>query len=153
MQELKRICLIYYVNMKLVVHYRVGKHPSNWTRMPNDVTCTLVPLNPSSTEYMTVKNKFEESMSASKQSVHITAKPRYQIVKIERIQNTELHSQYMARKKTMDMKNPPGTINEIGLFHGCPRAVAEKISHQGYNRSFAGKNGKVYTSVGILLNK
>ena len=107
--------------------------------MPKEVMCTLVELNPRSQEYITVKTKFEESTRHG------------QIVKIERIQNTVLYSQYMARKRTMEMKNPPGTTNEVGLFHGCPRNVADKISHQGYNRSFAGKNGKVCLSCWYYL--
>ena len=113
--------------------------------MPKEVTCIMVELTQRSQEYVTVKNKFEESMHASQQLVYVLAfAAQYkQIVKIERVQNTVLHSQYMARKRTMEAKNPPGTVNEVGLFHGCPRDVADKISHHGYNRSFAGKNGKI----------
>jgi len=122
--------------------------------MPIGATCTMVELSPRSQEYVTVKNKFEESMRASQQLAYVLAiVAQYsRIVKIERVQNTVLHSQYMARKKTMEMKNPPGTMNQVGLFHGCPRDVADKISHHGYNRSFAGKNGKIYPP-NITLNK
>jgi len=63
------------------------------------------------------------------------------IVKIERIQNSTLYTQYMARKRIMDQQNSPGIENEMELFHGCPSDVTDKISYQGFNRSFAGKNG------------
>jgi len=45
----------------------------------------------------------------------------------------------MARKRIMDQQNSPGIKNEMKLLHGWPRYVIDKISHQGFNRSFAGK--------------
>jgi len=64
------------------------------------------------------------------------------IVKIQRIQNPMLYSQYNAKKKDMDKHNPTGHQNEWRLFHGTPGNVCPKINQQGFNRSFAGKNGK-----------
>ena len=42
-------------------------------------------------------------------------------------------TQYMAKKRTMDQLNSSGIENEVELFHGCPRDVTHKISHQGFN--------------------
>ena len=42
----------------------------------------------------------------------------------------------------MDKQNPLGHQNEKKLFHGTASDVCEKINAQGFNRTFAGKNGK-----------
>ena len=63
------------------------------------------------------------------------------IVRIQRIQNHVLYSQYAARKKVMDDNNPTGCQNERKLFHGTTPDTCLKVNQQGFNRSFAGKNG------------
>ena len=65
------------------------------------------------------------------------------IVKIQRIQNPMLYAQYIAKKKVMKKHNLPGFQNEQRLFHGTPADICPKINQQGFNRSFAGKNGKI----------
>ena len=139
--------------------------PGKWDTMPKGVACHIVALDPKSTEYSEVKSKFETSMGplkmqqnppSSRGMAANIAMAQYmyagqqwsQIIKIERIQNPFLHAQYVAKKKTMDQHNPSNIVNERELFHGCPGDVAEKISHHGFNRSFAGKNG---TYVAMLL--
>ena len=114
--------------------------------MPQGATCYVVVLDPEATEYDEVKSKFEITMSSSKINQqqppsHNTVGQWSKIIKIERIQNPFLYTQYVAKKKTMDQHNPSTIVNERELFHGCPGDVAEKISHHGFNRSFAGKNG------------
>ena len=140
--------LYWYVN--------VVESPRKWDPMPQGVACHAVALQPNTAEYDEVKSKFEKTMPSlqHKSSVHpshsmaIIMPSQYsghgqynQIVKIERIQNPFLHAQYVAKKKTMDKHNPSNITNERELFHGCPEDVVEKISHHGFNRSFAGKNG------------
>lgn len=135
--------------------------PAKWDSMPQGVACHAVTLDPKSAEYSEVKTEFEKTMAVLKiqqqppQPSHgtnilhgyrIATSAVYsgqwsQIVKIERIQNPFLHAQYVAKKKTMNQHNPHNTVNEKVLFHGCPGDVADKISHHGFNRSFAGKNG------------
>ena len=122
--------------------------------MSQGVTCSKVRLRVTDQEYLDVKAKFESSMYSpnSVQSslqnrmlpstLYIGSTRKYNyIVKIERIQNSTLYAQYMARKRMMDQQNSPGIENEMELFHGCPKDVTDKISYQGFNRSFAGKNG------------
>ena len=41
----------------------------------------------------------------------------------------------MGKKKAMDLHNLKVQQNERRLFHGCPKDVAEKISHLEFNRS------------------
>ena len=64
------------------------------------------------------------------------------IVKIQRIQNLVLYSQYAAKKKVMDDNNPGGQQNETKLFHGTKPDTCPKVNQQGFNRSFAGANGE-----------
>ena len=132
----------------------VGECPVYWTKMSQGVTCCKVTLSVTDQEYLDVKAKFESSMYSAnsvQQSLQFRVHPsilynsstrKYNhIIKIERIQNSTLYAQYMARKKMMNQQNSPGIENEVELFHGCPRDVTDKISYQGFNRSFAGKNG------------
>ena len=130
--------------------------PSKWDRMPQGNVCHVVVLDPKSTEYAEVKSKFENTMPSTSvpqpvphlHNLLVTAS-KYasysgqwsHIVKIERIQNPFLYGQYVAKKKIMDQHNSKHTVNERELFHGCPEDVTGKISHHGFNRSFAGKNG------------
>ena len=110
--------------------------------MPEGNVCHFEALDVKSKEYNNVKTLFESSMP-NQLPVWTTydLSHWHQIVKIERIQNPLLYSQYMGKKKAMDLHNPKGHPNERRLFHGCPKDIAEKISHLGFNRSFAGKNG------------
>ena len=99
--------------------------------MPPKTTCLMVTLDVNGSEYTAVKQYFEQTMSQA-----------HQIVKIERIQNTVLYKQYMVKKNAIEQRNPMNKENERKLFHGCSGDVTEKICHQGFNRSFAGRNGK-----------
>ena len=96
--------------------------------------CADLPVG--SKEYNEVLQEFDKSMKPG-------GVARYtQIVKIQRIQNPMLYAQYIAKKKDMEKHNPPGYQNEKRLFHGTPADVCPKINQQGFNRSFAGKNGE-----------
>ena len=143
----------------------VVESPGKWDTMPKGVACHIVDLDPKSTEYSEVKSKFVTSMGplkilqnppSSHGMVTKMSMAPYgqwsQIIKIERIQNPFLHAQYVAKKKTMDQHNPSNIVNERELFHGCPGDVVEKISHHGFNRSFAGKNG-TYVAMYVTSNK
>jgi len=105
----------------------------------------MVTLDVTGIEYREVKALFEVTVLVTQVRNFWTPSSRqdhdYKIVKIQRVQNPQLYHQYVTRKKGMDQKNPSSYQNERRLFHGCPKKVAELISHQGFNRSFAGKNG------------
>ena len=100
-----------------------------------EVTLHCVDLTPGSKEYNDVLQEFNKSMTPGTSYT--------KIVKIQRIQNPMLYAQYIAKKKDMERHNPPGQRNEWRLFHGTPVDVCPKINQQGFNRNFAGKNGKV----------
>ena len=126
--------------------------PSEWCPMPEGSICHFEPLDVKSKEYNDVKTLFESSTSKPF-TIRSIYNQRYQILKIERIQNPQLYSQYMGKKKAMDLHNPKGHQNERKLFHGCSKDVAEKISHLGFNRSFAGKNGSYVYIIFVVTHR
>ena len=109
------------------------------------VLCYVVDLKQASPEYKKVEQAFSRTMGVA---------GGQGIVKIQRIQNQKLYSQYIARKSFIDKTNPEGHKNEETLFHGCDGKVTNHINHEGFNRNFAGKNGEfvkqVYTSSSII---
>lgn len=157
--------------MTFIAH--VGERPRTWDPMPlqpgtkKEEILSLVALQPSSTEYLDVKAKFDKTMrfvpaarNVSPQAGLLTATGALgatrlhavgfigqsdiysSIVKIERIQNPALYSQYVARRRQMDKQNPQGHQNERLLFHGTAVDSCGSINHGGFNRSFSGKNGE-----------
>ena len=116
----------------------------------NNRECYVVDLDPGSAEYKEVEQEFSKSMVPVGQFFGGGISPYGGIVKIQRIQNPGLYGQYASRKRAMDNSNPEGHQNEQRLFHGCTADTVDKINHQGFNRSFAGKNG-MYIHVAILF--
>ena len=115
-----------------ILHFVViGEFPSTWGLYGNPQTTKVVVLGQRDREYNVVKNGFETTVGG----------PRT-IVKIERIQNPTLYAQYAASKKLMDRTNPPNTTNERRLYHGCAGDVVQQIIYGGFDRSYAGRNGK-----------
>ena len=108
-----------------------GEKPLTWEDMPPNSSLHIVLLDSKSSEYAGVKQKFDLSMQGQYKK----------IVKIERIQNPALYIQFVGRKKQMDKQNPQGHQNERLLFHGTSVDTCPKINQNGFNRSFAGKNG------------
>ena len=118
--------------------YILEDKPKDWDPMPTDSKgkekhVHLVTLTAGSPEYNNVESQFNKTM--------IKGSSYNQIVSIQRLQNPVLYQQYMVRKKEMDKHNPPGHQNERWLFHGTSPDTLDKINTQGFNRSFAGKNG------------
>lgn len=129
-------CDIQYYLFALIINL-TEPMPRTWDRMPVDTKTGeeervhLVELTPGTREYNNVKDSFLKSITG-----HI------HIVKIERVQNPGLYRVYAARKKTVKKQNPPGHPIERLLFHGTDAETCKKINDQGFNISFAGKNGK-----------
>lgn len=70
-------------------------------------------------------------------------------LQIERIQNPDLWNYYQTRKKTMDTKNGHKN-NEKQLFHGTDADSVPHVNRNGFNRSYAGKNGKKASNLAAL---
>ena len=129
-------CVSYIIVLVYVIHVLcelslLAEFPSTWGAYDKNPQTKVVTLDPKDEEYVDVKNTFETSSGR-----------KGTIVKIERIQNPTLYAQYAARKKLMDQTNPSGTQNERRLYHGCAGDSVQGIIHGGFNRSYAGKNGK-----------
>ena len=103
-----------------------------------DIMCHVVDLQQSDPEYQEVHTAFTSTMPPVGSAGGDIWKC---LVKIQRIQNPALYAQYAGRKKIMEKENPR-IQNERQLFHGCKGDVVKNIYHQGFNRSFAGANGK-----------
>lgn len=122
----------------------LGDVPEHWENMPKgSSTFHIVDLDSKSKEYQEVLKNFQSTVKlAADQSQPPAPGCSYNsIIKIQRIQNLVLHSQYVARKKVLDQDNPSGHTNEMRLFHGTSADTCPKINQQGFNRSFAGRNG------------
>ena len=112
--------------------------PKHWAPMPRpDMTVHTVQLLPGSSEYQDVVNKFQ----VTARGVNIT--------KIERVQNPHLYQSYMVKKRKMD--KDIGGNSERQLFHGTNSNNIISINTQGFNRSYAGVNGKspCYMTLGV----
>ncbi|CAB4040614.1 poly [ADP-ribose] polymerase 14-like, partial [Paramuricea clavata] len=104
--------------------------PSNWTHQPVNQVVELVRLTPSSPEYSEVRSHFVAGGGRANQ-----------LYSVERIQNPQLYSMYLAFKKSMAMR---GQVNEMRLFHGTDAANIHSINTNNFSRSFAGANGTSY---------
>lgn len=63
------------------------------------------------------------------------------VLQIERIQNPLLWKTLQITKRNMEQKNKHQN-NERTLFHGTSEDTIPIINEHGFNRSYAGKNGK-----------
>ncbi|XP_044130431.1 protein mono-ADP-ribosyltransferase PARP14-like [Bufo gargarizans] len=114
---------------------RIPKHgqfelPANWTAMSNKDVMT-VQLTHGNQEYNDVETQFKMSC-------------QMKIVKIERIQNKNLWMNYQIKRQAIDTKNGTTTTNEKRLFHGTDSNTIQTVNHNGFNRSYAGRNAACY---------
>ncbi|XP_077968381.1 uncharacterized protein LOC144422257 [Styela clava] len=117
------------INKKLEAEY-----PHNWSSMPSDTKCIRIQLNKYSPEYLEVKQKFEES------------RPLYsKLIKIERVQNRFLYSQFkhLENDKKAEYSGRSMIITRQ-LFHGTSVDKVDKICASGFDRNFAGEHGTAY---------
>ena len=75
-------------------------------------------------------------------------------MQIELICNTNLYDRYEMQKKQMFERNR-GQVSsgELTLWHGTGCESLNNIMVNGLNRSYNGKNGKLYKSDGIVSFK
>jgi len=66
-------------------------------------------------------------------------------VQIQRIENATLYDLYSVRRSHMLGEAKPAADAEKLLWHGTSATVADKICIRGFNRSFCGKNGEVFS--------
>ena len=110
--------------------------PAHWDLQPigdngNPEICHVVPVSPDSQEYKDALQNFQKTLPPLK----------CQIIELRRIQNPYLFQRYSILKSQMKQEVSDKYQLERQLFHGTDKATCDKINHQGFNRSFAGKNG------------
>ncbi|XP_073490601.1 protein mono-ADP-ribosyltransferase PARP14-like [Aquarana catesbeiana] len=103
--------------------------PQHWDPMNND-NVKVVPLGASSQEFIDVDTQFKKTC-------------QMRVIKIERIQNRHLWINYQIKKQSIDDKNG-STTNEKQLFHGLDSNTVNSVNHNGFNRSYAGKNAACF---------
>ncbi|XP_053407530.1 protein mono-ADP-ribosyltransferase PARP14-like isoform X1 [Mercenaria mercenaria] len=103
--------------------------PKHWQSMEDKENLKLVTLNQADSEYSKVVSEFTKTLGREPN-----------IVKIERIQNKTLYTQYAAKRKEMNVNNPKKKDNEKMLWHGSADYAVQSINSHGFNRSYCGKN-------------
>ncbi|XP_033126521.1 uncharacterized protein LOC117124397 isoform X2 [Anneissia japonica] len=93
----------------------------------------VVPVNPDSKEYTYIGTAFQESLA--KGGIHAQC-----AIKIFRIQNHELWKQFAAKKEAIENTMPGRNVERL-LYHGTGEDTVVSINKDGFNRSYAGKNG------------
>ncbi|KAL3864451.1 hypothetical protein ACJMK2_006135 [Sinanodonta woodiana] len=104
------------------------ENPKHWSDMKGNENVKVVPLHSSDPQYTKVVNEFHKFVGSSRQ-----------IIKVERIQNVTLYTQYMAKMKQLDIQNKHKN-NERILWHGTAVDAVDSINTHGFNRSYCGKN-------------
>lgn len=102
--------------------------PATWEKSAENKKRIL--LQPNSDEFKSVSQNFLQSIRNQCST----------ILRIERIQNERWYIQYSIHHQ--DFQRRLNADTERRLFHGCPQATADAIIETGFNRSYAGKNGK-----------
>merc|ERR1719487_1056850 len=121
--------------------------PSTWQELPEGARGAVhfVPVDPNSAEYGQVHSAFTADLRGTAN-----------ILGIERIQNRGLWQSYAVKCQTIRLREddrrrdnlsaiPDAEIERMWFFHGSDAdTLMNKISAQGFNRSFAGKNATMY---------
>ena len=103
--------------------------PSNW-EPSNKSDQIRFTVSMASTEYNLVIDQFKATIKPYSPT----------IVRLERIQHERWYKQYKAHEDDFQKRLKKDTIRT--LYHGCPEDSAAAIINNGFNRSFAGVNGK-----------
>ncbi|CAL8372136.1 unnamed protein product [Arctogadus glacialis] len=101
--------------------------PQNWETMPSGTSCQSFTVLPKTLEYDEVLQLFMATVQRN-------------VIKIERIQNPCLWKSLQLKKAEMETRNGHQN-NERRLFHGACSTSIQAINRDGFNRSYAGKNG------------
>ncbi|XP_067945719.1 uncharacterized protein [Watersipora subatra] len=123
--------------INLILHKKsVSALPVYWDQTAAARDRGHVDLKASCEEFKKVMRKFEETSGGTDISV----------IKILRIQNEELYTQYEAQKNKVkkELRDDNSYSIETQLWHGTSVESTKQICAHGFNRSFAGKNGVAY---------
>jgi len=117
--------------------------PDYWGDVKDPLTAEFFRLDPRNTqtraEYKRVEDAFLLTLDRANFRIH----------SIDRVQNISLWQSYSVKKsqicaREQDEKQALRKYVRCWLFHGCPGDIVAKITQQGFNRSFCGKNATFY---------
>ena len=120
--------------------------PSNWDEIEDGKEVVRVEVKKDSSEFNEVSQNFLATAGG------ITAQ---KIVSIFRIQNPRIYKFYAKEKDMLERKRAAALANqglgvEWKLWHGTSEDIIQQIVTKGFNRSYAGKNGKRVRYIFIL---
>ncbi|XP_072024928.1 protein mono-ADP-ribosyltransferase PARP14-like [Amphiura filiformis] len=120
------------VDLKKVGHSQITL-PQNWIPMNPGQNSQVVPLLQTTQEYADIERTFTASIGR-----------QVRIKEIRRIQIEDLYKMYTAKKEKMVASAIVGIQVERYAYHGTARNNCDKISTNGFNRSFHGANGTMF---------
>ena len=101
--------------------------PPNWQQMPSHAEMQIMQVLPTSEEFQPVAIQFHEKMALD----------TYHITRIDRVQNPNLLSRYVAKKESMEQT---GISNELKLFHGTTRDCLVPIALKNFSMNCIGRH-------------
>jgi len=118
--------------------------PGYWNPIMNRLNATKFSVAPGSEEYTRVEKAFMLTLDDPSRALQ---RDQFTIQSVERIQNMDLWSAYVAKRKAICGRKGPKDAQSLvrnWLFHGCSGDVTANIIQGGFNRSFAGRNATMY---------
>ena len=112
--------------------------PSSWAPMADPLTALLVEIG----------NGPERSEAVRR--FRLTLPHNVRVHSVERVQNLPLWQSYVVKRQSVFMREPAtastaaARFERAFLFHGTDESTVPKIVHQGFNRSFCGKNATAF---------
>ncbi|XP_074059242.1 protein mono-ADP-ribosyltransferase PARP10 [Macrotis lagotis] len=105
--------------------------PQVMRQQPPELEC----LEESSAEFQETVRAFYSTLDSSSDKIRI--------IKIERVSQPLLQSQYELHKKKLEQSCPRYPVEQI-LYHGTSWQAVPDICTHGFNRSFCGRNATLY---------
>merc|ERR1719440_1302060 len=110
--------------------------PSYWQPVKDPLVAQMFEV--AGAERQQAVDAFMTSLNASK----------VQIVKVERVETMSLWQSFAVKRQTVLQrekdKSASTRLERVWLFHGTTEDIVPKITQQGFNRSFCGRNATMY---------
>ncbi|XP_059150711.1 uncharacterized protein LOC131937362 isoform X2 [Physella acuta] len=108
--------------------------PTFWAPMERGSPIMVYTVVPDTEEYNALAFQFYETLDF----------PRYEIVRIIRVQNPILWKYFALKRSEMVQENDGMDVTERQLYHGTHRSTLEAIARKGFDWRLSGKHGTVY---------
>jgi hypothetical protein len=111
--------------------------PPTWSSVKDEITAELVDVAAGSSERQEVEDAFQKSLGGRGIAV----------LNVQRVQHASLWRQYRLKLQSVIQREGTGSEQRYmrrWLFHGTDEDTVPKITQNGFNRSFCGKNATAY---------